>query len=453
MSQQKIAWQPTPKQAEYLAAPEEEVLYGGAAGGGKTDALLIDALGAWQNALDNGRYRALILRQTFPQLRDVIDRSRSLYPIASPGATYNESTREWRFPSGAKIIFGYAERDADRFQYQGQEFQFVGFEELTQWATDTIYRYLWSRLRSSDPTIKCLMRATCNPGGVGHKWVMQRWEISATGGATRFPVKEVIKLDDGHEIERVINRRFIPAKVGDNPHLSVDYRANLAQLGEAERAQLLHGRWDVVDIPGQIYKAELQAAMEQGRLTNVAYDPRLPVHTAWDLGIGDATTIVMWQQNGREVWVIDYYEASGEGLSHYVGVLQGRNYVWGTHYAPHDIQVRELGTGKSRIEVAASLGIKFQMVPQIGVDDGINAVRDLFPRMWFDERNTSRLLDCLRNYRKDYNAALGEFKPRPVHDWASHGADAVRYMAVAMNEKPARERKTNLQPISAGWMG
>ena len=162
----------------------------------------------------------------------------------------------------------------------------------------------------------------------------------------------------------------------------------------------------------------------------------------------------MWQQNGREVWLIDYYEASGEGLAHYVQVLQSRGYVWGTHYAPHDIRVRELGTGKSRIEVAASLGIKFEIAPQIGLDDGIEAVRNLFPRLWFDEAKTARLIECLRNYRKDYNQALGEFRPRPVHDWASHGADALRYMAVSLDDKPKRERKTNLQPsYGSGWMG
>ena len=454
LSQRRPVWKPTPKQAEYLQAPEDEVLYGGAAGGGKTDAIIVDALGLWQNALENPRYRALLIRRTFPQLRDMIDRSRAVYPIAYPGAQYNESAKEWRFPSGAKVIFGYAENDSDRFQYQGQEFQFVGFEELTQWATDTIYRYLFSRLRSSDPSLKCLMRATCNPGGVGHKWVMDRWGIPATGAATRNAVREVIRLDDGEDVERIIYRRFIPAKVGDNPHLDISYRANLAQLSDAEKAQLLHGRWDVVDVPGQIYRAELQAAFEQNRLGRVPYDARLPVHTAWDLGMGDATSIVMWQQNGREVWVIDYYEASGEGLAHYVQVLQSRGYVWGTHWAPHDIRVRELGTGKSRIEVAASLGVKFEIVPQIGLDDGIEAVRNLFPRIWFDETKAARLIDCLRNYRKDYNQALGEFKPRPVHDWASHGADALRYMAVSIDDKPKRERKSTLQPsFGSGWMG
>jgi hypothetical protein len=429
------------------------VLYGGAAGGGKSWSLLLDALGGWQDAVWNPNYRALIIRQTFPQLRDIIDKSRLLYPIAVPGASYNETAREWRFPSGAKLYFGYAEREADRYQYQGQEYTWIGFDELTQWATDTVYRYLFSRLRTSDPSLKVMMRATCNPGGVGHQWVMARWQIAPTGLPTRFSVRETVQMDDKTTMERIIRRRFIPARVTDNPHLGPEYQANLAQLPEAEKQQLLYGRWDVIDIPGQIYRTELQAAYEADRIGKVPYDPRLPVHTSWDLGVSDSTSITFYQRNGREVWVIDYYEAQGEGLPHYAGVLQARGYVYGNHYAPHDIQVRELGSGKSRIETAASLGIKFVLVPNIGLEDGINAARMLLPRVWFDATKAARLLDCLRHYRRDYNQQLGELKTRPVHDWASHGADSFRYLAVSIDDKPAREKRSGMNQAASSWMG
>lgn len=452
-SQLKIAWKPTPKQIEFLAAPEEEVLFGGSAGGGKTAGMLVDSLGGWQDAISYPDYRGLLLRKTFKELRNVIDESHVIYPLADPKAKFNSTDKEWRFSSGAKIYLGYAENENDKYQFQGLPFQYVCFEELTQWPTDSIYKYLFSRLRTSNPNLKCLMRATCNPGGVGHKWVQERWGLSGNGAPTRFATKVQIQLENGEIVERVIHRRFIPARLGDNPHLPIEYRANLMQLDDVERAQLLDGRWDVIDIPGQIYRTEMMAATSENRLTRVPYDSRLPVHTAWDIGVRDSTTIVMWQQNNREVWVIDYYEASGEGLAHYAQVLQSRGYVWGTHWAPHDIQVRELGSGKSRIETAAMLGIKFQIVPQIGVEDGIHAARALFPRIWFDEKKTTRLLDCLRHYRRDYNSALGEFKTTPVHDWASHGADAFRYMAVAMNDKAPREKKAGSNYGGGGWLG
>jgi hypothetical protein len=132
--------------------------------------------------------------------------------------------------------------------------------------------------------------------------------------------------------------------------------------------------------------------------------------------------------------LIDYYEASGEGLQHYVRVLQGKPYVYGRHIAPHDIEVRELGTGKSRLEIARELGVRFEVAPKLGLEDGINAVRMTFGRLWLDERNCARGLECLNNYRRDWNDKLGEFKAQPIHDTYSHGADALRYLILGLRE-------------------
>ena len=178
-SPDQILWQPTDKQGEFLSAPEDEVLYGGAAGGGKSDALIIDALGLQQSAILWPGYRAIIFRRTFPELRELIDRTRVIYPVAIPGAVFSESNREWTFPSGAKVEFGYLESEADRFRYQGRQFQYIGWDEMTQWATDTGYSYLLSRLRTVNPAVKCYVRATCNPGGIGHVWVKQRYITAA----------------------------------------------------------------------------------------------------------------------------------------------------------------------------------------------------------------------------------------------------------------------------------
>lgn len=207
------------------------------------------------------------------------------------------------------------------------------------------------------------------------------------------------------------------------------------------------------DVPalGAIYRAEYSAAKDGGRITRVPYDPVLPVSTFWDLGMGDATTIWFAQSHGREIRLIDYYEASGEGLPHYAQILNQKGYVYGRHYAPHDIQVRELGTGRSRYEVALNLGIRFDVVPMAGLEDGIHAARMVFSRCWFDEEKCRRGLECLQNYRRDYNNKLGEFKATPVHDWASHGADAFRYLALSMHDETSRAASKYQE--TGGWMG
>lgn len=190
-------------------------------------------------------------------------------------------------------------------------------------------------------------------------------------------------------------------------------------------------------IQGAIFGDQLNQARCERRIANVPYTPEVRVDTFWDLGVGDATAIWFAQRVGMEIRLIDYYEASGEGLPHYADMLDRRRYTYGTHYAPHDIAVRELGTGKSRLETAASLGIDFETVPQLPLEDGIHAARMIFNRCWFDASKCKDGVECLSNYRWDYNRRLDEFKTRPVHDWSSHGADAFRYMAVSLRERQA----------------
>jgi phage terminase large subunit len=210
-------------------------------------------------------------------------------------------------------------------------------------------------------------------------------------------------------------------------------------------------------IQGAIYAKELKAAREEGRITSVPYDPALRVDTWWDLGVGDATAIIFTQAHGRELRVIDYYEASGEGLPHYARILDSKGYLYEKHHAPHDIVVRELGSGRSRIESAKSLGIKFEVVPNVPLEDGINAARLLFARCWIDEKKCALLLEALTQYRWDYHQKLGEFKSTPVHDWSSHAADAFRYLSVGYKDalvKPKREPyyDPGYSDARFGWM-
>lgn len=181
---------------------------------------------------------------------------------------------------------------------------------------------------------------------------------------------------------------------------------------------------------GAYYGKQLQQAETEGRVGKVSYETELGVETWWDLGIGDSTAIWFTQSAGREIRLIDYYEASGEGLAHYAKVLQSRPYVYSAHHAPHDIEVRELGSGRSRKEVAQNLGIVFQVVPNISIEDGIEASRSILGRCWFDREKTQRGLNALASYHKAYDDKLHDWKSYPHHDWSSHAADAFRYLAV-----------------------
>ena len=219
-------------QTDFLAAPEIDVLYGGAAGGGKSYAMLVDPL---RYAL-RAAHRALILRRSMPELRELIDKSRELYPQAFPGCKFREVEKLWNFPSGAKVEFGFLERDADVYRYQGQAYSWIGFDEITHLPTEFAWNYLASRLRTTDSEITPYLRCTANPGGVGAHWVKKRY-------VSPMPPNESYEGDDG------LSRKFIPARLEDNPYLSQDgrYEQMLQALPDVQRRQLLEGNWDITE--------------------------------------------------------------------------------------------------------------------------------------------------------------------------------------------------------------
>lgn len=188
-------------------------------------------------------------------------------------------------------------------------------------------------------------------------------------------------------------------------------------------------------IQGAYYSKQINILEESNRVTTVPYEETIPVHTYWDLGVGDATSIWFVQLINREIRIIDFYEAEGEGFPYYAKVLQEKGYIYGSHNAPHDIAVRELGSGISRLETAEKLGIRFNVVKNIPIDDGINAVRNILSRCWFDQEKTKEGLNCLKNYHKEYDENRKQYKNTPYHDWASHASDSFRYLAVGLGER------------------
>lgn len=195
-------------------------------------------------------------------------------------------------------------------------------------------------------------------------------------------------------------------------------------------------------IQGAYYAKELKAAEDEGRIAGVPYDPSHQVHVAWDLGIGDATSLVFCQQIGKEWRIINFYESSGVGLDHYVKVLNSKQYNYGSMILPHDAAAKELGTGKSRVEVLESLGVRnITVLKASKVEDGINAVRMTMPMMWFDKDKCRGLLEALRQYRTEFDEKRKTFKPTPLHDWTSHAADAMRYLCVGLEHSKPQQWK------------
>lgn len=206
-------------------------------------------------------------------------------------------------------------------------------------------------------------------------------------------------------------------------------------LSEDQYAQEFECSFEAAIVGAYYGKLMQQAEADKPpRITGVPYEPTAQVWTAWDLGIRDATAIWFAQIVGREVHLIDYYEMTGADLGHYVREINERPYVYAGHIVPHDAQAKELGTGKSRLEVLESLGLRnITIAPVHRVEDGINAVRVLLPRCWFDRGKCERGIEAMRLYRAEYDDKLQALRPRPVHDWTSHAADAFRYLATSID--------------------
>ncbi len=257
-----VDWQPTDRQAAFLRSPAYEVLFGGAAGGGKSEALLAGAL----QFVEFPSFRGLILRRTFADLeRSLIDRARGMFRLFCPEADYNETKKVWRFPSGAQIYFGHLEHEKDKYAYQSAEFSYIAFDELTHF-TETQYTYMLSRARSSKG-LGVYVRAATNPGGEGHAWVMRRWApwLDPTS-PVRAGAQQILGYSHGqddtehfhdHVTEHGLSRVFIPARVQDNPYLHLNdpgYVERLRGLDPVTRAQLLDGDWLAVVAEGALFK-------------------------------------------------------------------------------------------------------------------------------------------------------------------------------------------------------
>lgn len=307
-------WKPQSKQQMFMERPEYECLYGGAAGGGKSDALLAEAL----RQVHIPHYTAIIFRKTVPQLSELIDRSRVIYKAAFPGAVYSSTEHCWKFPSGAKIFFGSMQYAKDRFNYQGRRFDFIAFDELTHFTWEE-YSYLFSRNRPSGEGTRVYLRATANPGGVGHAWVKERF-ITAAPPMTPINEEYTVSSPTGEQITLNRKRIFIPSNVFDNEILlknDPDYLANLAMLPEAEKNALLYGSWDSFD--GQVFTEwkNNPEHYDDMRYTHVIEPFKIPetwqIYRGFDFGYTKPFSVGWYavDNDGRIYRIREYYGSDG----------------------------------------------------------------------------------------------------------------------------------------------
>ena len=421
-------------QVDFLAAPEKEVLYGGAAGGGKSFAMLVDLL----RYASNGNHRALLLRRTLAELTELVDQSRKLYPKAFPGAVFRESKNTWSFPSGATALFSYVDKDNDVTRYQGQSFTWIGVDELGQYPTPYVWNYLRSRLRTTDPEIQTYMRASANPGGVGGWWLKKMFVDPTIPNepfwATDIDSGKVLRYGPNHPEhpdEPLYQRRFIPARLTDNPFLmeSGEYEAMLLSLPEVERRRLLEGDWDVAD--GAAF-SEFDRSVHVVEPFEVPYNwPRL---RAADYGYSSPSCVlwgaVDWDGNifiYRELYDKGY---TGETLARIINALEENDPLMqisvldGACWSKH-------GTGPSIAESMIRNGVRWIPADKNRIPGKI----ELHRRLAIDERTDEPKLKifstCTNLIRTLPTIPLSKTNSEDVDTKSDdHAYDALRYMCM-----------------------
>lgn len=375
---------------------------------GKTVGCINDKIKA---ALTNDRKfpppRYSYIAPTYAQAKDVAWGYLKHYSAPIPGTEISESELKITYPNGAHIrLYGADNYDRLRGLYNDG----VTIDEPAQMDPRA-----WPEV----------IRPTLSDYG--------GWATFIGTPAGRDWFYKVDRDEDGAEVPGWFR---LTLKANETGIISKEELQSLrAGLTEEQFAQEFLCSFDAAIVGAYYGKLMMQAEQEKpSRITGVPYDPSAQVYTAWDLGIEDATAIWFAQVVGREIHMIDYYEATGVDLGHYVREVLNKPYAYGGHIVPHDAMAKELGTGKTRLEVMASLGLKdLTVCPMHRVEDGINAVRVTLPKCWFNAKKCVRGIEALKLYHAEFDSKLGTLKPKPVHDWSSHAADAFRYLAMCLD--------------------
>lgn len=459
-----VIWSPQPRQAAFMARGEWEALYGGAAGGGKSDALVMEAL----RQVHIPHYKALILRKTYPQLSELIDKSLHYYPRAFPKARFNDSKHVWAFPSGAKIVFGAMQYTKDRTKYQGQAYDFIAFDELTHFTWDE-YSYLFSRCRPNGPGTRCYIRSTANPGGVGHSWVKDRF-ITAAPPMTTLWTEVTYPDREGRQVTTRRGRIFVPASVYDNPALLQNdpgYVASLASLPAAERAALLEGSWD--SFTGQVF--------EEWRNDPARYADRRGTHVIDPFSIPESWRVYRGFDWGySRPFAVGWYAVDHQGRMYLIRELYGCTGEpnVGVKWPPDKVarEIRRVEAEEPNLKGRRIIGIAD---PAIFASDGTESIASIMEGsgVFFDKGDHQRLPGKMQLHRRLAFDAEGRpmlqvfrgcrhfirtlpglvYSQSDVEDVDTQGEDhhydACRYVCMANPVSPAPRRIKPWSPLES----
>lgn len=430
---------PTPRQQEFLASNADIVCFGGNRGGGKSHALILDAMGLndtkFGPRIALPHYKALICRKYYVGLDDLVNKSKIIYPQIDKGAQFYSSkdSMYWKFSSGATIRFMYFEdinQAAEKLQ--GKEFDYLAVDEAGLYEDDKVFRFCMSVLRNPYG-LKTYLRLTTNPSK--NKWLQNFFKIDATGNDTNFKIEH--ELPDGSLAYTSV--RFIRSKLEDNPYLGKEYTVALMNLDEQTKQAHLYGRWDAFDFSdATIYKKEYQQLESENRITTVRLQQGFDTYVAFDLGWADYTSVIVFQICGKELHILDSFENNNEQIDWYVAELKRKGYTENIKIiVPHDAAQKSLQTGLSMQEKLEKFypPTDITILARTGIEDGIKNVREKFPYFYIDKTKNELLIECIKNYERTYNSKSDQYG-EPLHNKYSHMADALRYMCAYIPEKP-----------------
>jgi len=382
---------------------------------GKT-VMLINHLirAALQNNLVNPRYA--YIAPTYKQAKNIAWDYLKMFAGPIPTTRFNETELRCDLPNGARITLLSSENPDS---LRGLALDGVCIDEVAQ-----IEPKLWNEIirpALSDRKGFCYFIGT--PAGMSNLFyeLYQHAVADDKWYAYTAPASKT-KIIDQEELD-----------------------AAKKQMGDTKYRQEFECDW-VANIEGSIYGKIMKKLEDNKQITLMAYDPTLLVSTVFDIGVGDSTAIVFYQKLGNTIRIIDFYENRREGLPHYIQVLKEKDYIYDKHFAPHDIEVQEFSSGKTRREVAYQLGIRFKILPKLPLEDGIHSLKMILPRCYFNLDKTKPLIDALRHYHRKYNEKMKMFNNKPVHDWSSHACDAMRYLAISINDY---EEKNKIRETTA----